>query len=80
MRVQILAFGIAREIVNKTEFSMDLRSDAKISDLKNELLSQFERFEDLKKFDLAVNQQYEDDDFALSENDEIAIIPPVSGG
>ena len=29
---------------------------------------------------LAVNQEYVPNDFALNDNDEVAVIPPVSGG
>ena len=29
---------------------------------------------------IAVNQEYQQHDYALSEGDEVALIPPVSGG
>ena len=35
---------------------------------------------ELNTLSFAVNEEYRADDFVLSEDDEVVIIPPVSGG
>ena len=37
-------------------------------------------FTKLRSFSIAVNEEYQNDDFVLNSNDEIVILPPVSGG
>jgi molybdopterin converting factor small subunit len=51
-----------------------------VGDLKIELIAQFPDFEKLRSLVIAVNEEYQEDGFILSEKDEIVIIPPVSGG
>ena len=41
---------------------------------------EFPDFEKLRSLVIAVNEEYQEDGFILSEKDEIVIIPPVSGG
>ena len=40
----------------------------------------YPEFEKLRSFTIAVNAEYRSDDFVLSAQDEVVIIPPVSGG
>ena len=35
---------------------------------------------DKSRLMIAVNEEYQEHDYPLSENDEVAFIPPVSGG
>ena len=49
-------------------------------DVKAYLIENYPKFADLLTFSLAVKDEYQEDDFVLSEHDEIIIIPPVSGG
>lgn len=80
MNVEILAFGIAKDIVKGASFQLDLPAEATVAVLKQQLCSTYPDFERLASFAIAVNEAYRQDDFALSEKDEIVIIPPVSGG
>jgi len=80
MKINILAFGIAKDIVNGSSLDLDVVEAATVGDLKNLLINQFPDFEKLRSLAIAVNQEYREDDFQLNENDEIVIIPPVSGG
>ncbi len=74
-----MAFGIAKDIlaVRQQEFEFEGSS---ITDLKSKLLVQFPAFAALKKLSFAVDEEYQEDDFLLTENNEVVIIPPVSGG
>ena len=80
MNLTILTFGIARDIVDGNELEVELREGANIADLKALLFSQYPEFERLASFAVAVNEEYRDDEYILSEGGEIVIIPPVSGG
>ncbi len=80
MKVKILAFGIAKEIVGSRKGEMDFSEEATISQVKDALSERFPKFETLRKFSIAVNESYQDDNYIIKEGDELAIIPPVSGG
>ena len=80
MKIKILAFGIAREIVGGFETTLDLPTDATVADVKRQLATQFPDFQKLASLKLAVNADYAADSFVLTPQDEVVIIPPVSGG
>lgn len=80
MNLKILAFGIAREIIGQLELSVQLSEAATVADLKQFLTQQFPDFHKLASLRVAVNAEYADDNAVLCPNDEIVLIPPVSGG
>ncbi len=78
MKINILAFGIAREIVGSsctTELTGLL-----VQDLKRDLGAQYPRLKQLSSFMIAVNGVYAQPEQVINAGDEVAIIPPVSGG
>lgn len=80
MKVTLVAFGIAKDILGSRELEWELEESNQISDLKNRLVAQFPDFNDLQSLRFAVNEDYQDDDYTLKPKDEVVIIPPVSGG
>lgn len=80
MNLQIRAFGIAHDIVGGRIFVMDIPASATVGDLKKFLLKKYPAFESLSSLLIAVNAEYGSDEHILTEQDEIALIPPVSGG
>ena len=80
MKVQLLAFGIAKDILGARSMPYDLRIGNTILDLKGALTSEYVGFEALAKVSFAVNTSYVTDDHILQEGDEVVLIPPVSGG
>ncbi len=80
MKCRIKAFGITREIVNGRELTVELPDGATVADLKVLLFGQYPQLSALKSLFVAVNTEYATDHLALSEDSEIALIPPVSGG
>ncbi|MBK7651517.1 MAG: MoaD/ThiS family protein [Flammeovirgaceae bacterium] len=79
MVVKIKAFGISRDIIGNRELAFEL-SGTSVGDLRNTLATQYPDLKKLKSLFIAVNQEYASDEARLSETDEIALIPPVSGG
>ena len=81
MRVRVLFFGILRELAGKATDEIDLPEGASIRDAIARYETQIPRLkESLSSIALAVNQQYAGPETKLSANDEVALLPPVSGG
>lgn len=80
MEVEILAFGATRDIVGGSSFKVSLAQDDSVADLKNQLYEQYPKMRKLRSLMVAVNNEYAEDDLQLSGKEEIALIPPVSGG
>lgn len=76
----MLAFGIAKEIFNGSSTIAELPNDATVSNLKYTLEQSFPRLKQLSTYMIAVNNEYALDGDTIHERDEIAVIPPVSGG
>jgi molybdopterin converting factor subunit 1 len=80
MKVNILAFGITKDFFGGSTVSVDLNNDATVSNLKYLLEQQYPQLKKLATYMVAVNNEYALDGDTVHERDEIAIIPPVSGG
>lgn len=80
MHIIITTFGIARDIVGESDLKLELNKGASVSDLREALSQKYPRLDALASLAIAVNQEYAQNDIQLSEDDEIVLIPPVSGG
>jgi molybdopterin converting factor subunit 1 len=79
MTVRVLFFAYLRERVGVRQATVELPHDATVDDLWSALLSRYDRLpSEPPRF--AVNRVYVDKGHPLRENDELALIPPVSGG
>jgi len=81
MRVQVLFFGILKDIVGRALDAIELPDGASVRDVLARYESQFPKLkESLPSLAVAVNQQYAGSDTKLRADDEVALLPPVSGG
>lgn len=80
MQCKIKAFGISKEIIGSSLLELDVPEGHSVSDLKKALIKKYPTFESLKSLYIAVNNEYAPEHVRLKEGDEIALIPPVSGG
>lgn len=80
MKIQVLLFGIARDIVGSSQLTMDHGGKLDVKSFKDKLKAKYPKMNHLSYFKVAVNQEFAGDDHILHEGDEIALIPPVSGG
>lgn len=80
MKIKILAFGIVKDILKGSEIELEVNNSSTVSDLKNNLETTFPEMKKLKSYLIAVDDEYAENDLVLNSNNEIAIIPPVSGG
>jgi MoaE-MoaD fusion protein len=81
MRVQVLFFGMLKDLAGKSSECVELREGATARDLLAHYESQLPALKNsLASLALAVNQQYAPADTPLHPGDEVALLPPVSGG
>ncbi len=81
MIVEVKLFAITRQLVGRPTCSVELPASATVADLRRELSRQVaELVPVIKSLQFAVGTQYATDATVISPGDEIACIPPVSGG
>jgi molybdopterin synthase catalytic subunit len=85
MKAKVRFFSILREYVGRDELTMDVPEGTSIGGLLNALkekwpgLTEFERAEGLPIL-VMLNGNNVDHDSLLKDGDEVALLPPVSGG
>lgn len=77
--MKLKVFGAARDILGAREVEWPLEGKT-VGELRSQLIRQYPALGDLNSLLIAVNQNYGDENTLLNERDEIALIPPVSGG
>jgi len=83
MKVKVLFFAIARELTGTNGIELELDSTSDIVPTTELLLtSLLDQYPSLKtiQFRLAVNKKYITGSIPLNSGDEIACLPPISGG
>ena len=81
MRVTVLFFGMLKDIVGRSEDRIEVADGARLESLFDSYAQRYPRMQAMaSSIVLARNQQFCDRGAALSEGDEIAFLPPVSGG
>ena len=81
MRVTVRLFARLRDIAGAAELSRDVGAGATIGSVWRELVQEFPelaRYE--RSISTAVNADYARMDQAVRDGDEVAFLPPVSGG
>lgn len=81
MRVQVLFFGALKEVFGGESERLELREGARVEDLR----ALFEeraagKRQLMQSIAIAVNREYAKGEDVLREGDEVALLPPVSGG
>lgn len=79
MRVRMLYFGVLKDVLGREREEIELPDGGTVSDL---LLSLRDNVAPAlwKSLAIAVNREYAAASTMLHENDEVALLPPVSGG
>jgi molybdopterin converting factor subunit 1 len=81
MRITVRLFARLREIAGVAECVRDVPEEATARVLWNTLASEYPDFVDYGgTVSTAVNEEYSKMDAVLSDGDEVAFLPPVSGG
>ncbi|MBV9677798.1 MAG: molybdenum cofactor biosynthesis protein MoaE [Acidobacteriaceae bacterium] len=81
MRVRVLFFGILKDIVGHAEESLEIGTDSTLATVFEHYSQRFETLRDKRPSILfARNHEFASPETVVTENDEIAFLPPVSGG
>lgn len=81
MKVRLLLFAVARDIVGCNSVEFELHDPLSIAAVRAELIRNHPRLAPLgKHLVFSVNARYARDDQVVQADDEIACLPPVSGG
>jgi molybdopterin converting factor subunit 1 len=81
MRVLVKFFASVEEMVGCSETWVLLDPPATVADLQRQLEDLFPVLRNIRNaLVFAVNQEYAYPETALAEGDEVALIPPISGG
>jgi molybdopterin converting factor subunit 1 len=80
MKVTVLAFGFTKDIIGQRFSTIELKEGSMVGDFRTSLLKQYPALSKMAVIRVAINSEYAEDDTPLNENDEVALIPPVSGG
>jgi molybdopterin converting factor subunit 1 len=78
--MKVLAFGIVKDIFGHSGIDVDPGRDMTIDQLKDLLEEKYPALNQLGSFMIAVNNEYAEGNEIIKPGDEVAIIPPVSGG
>lgn len=81
MLVTVKFFGALREAVGADSLALELESKTSVAGLRAELARKYSVFADYgARLRAAVNQEFATEERELRDRDEIAFLPPVSGG
>ncbi|MGA7885439.1 MAG: molybdenum cofactor biosynthesis protein MoaE [Acidobacteriaceae bacterium] len=81
MRITVLTFGMLRDSPGQIPDSIDLPAGATVADLLTHCRAGRPESADLwSSIAVAVNREYAPATHPLSDGDEVALLPPVSGG
>ena len=80
MHLSVRLFATIREAVGASVITLDLPAGATVASLKEEMGARYPQLRGLRQVQVAVNFEYAALDRPLRENDDLALIPPVSGG
>ncbi len=81
MRVRVLFFGKLKDIVGRGQEAAELRQGARLEELFEQYGKQFPELAKFKSSVVAsINQEFAGWESPLAEGDEVAFLPPVSGG
>jgi len=79
LKIRILPFAFYRELLERREVEVTIAKGATLADLKVTLERTFPRFKDYLPL-MAINGEMKPLHAPLKEGDEVALLPPFSGG
>ena len=71
---------MSKDIVGKNSETLEFDDKLSIQEFRQQLTNIFPGLKEMETYTIAVNEEYAQEEQLLSDNDTIAIIPPVSGG
>ena len=81
MKIHVKLFAILREKAGTSDLTVELSEPTTVTGLLEEIKGMYPMFlDDLSVIMVAVNTEYVQRSYLLRPGDDVALIPPVSGG
>lgn len=81
MRIHLKLFATFREVVGERDIVMEVGAGSTVEDVVTKLLGTYPKLKTHRDSMIySVNKEYADPGAALSDGDEVGILPPVTGG
>ena len=81
MHVKVLFFGMLKDLVGRSEDRLEVGEGVRLAAVFDHYARRFPRLQEMaSSIVLARNQEFSTPEAAVTEGDEIAFLPPVSGG
>jgi MoaE-MoaD fusion protein len=81
MQIRVLFFGMLKDLAGRSADSLELPDHATLRDLLAHYQRHIPRLNQIAaSLAMSINQQYAPPDSQLKSGDEVALLPPVSGG
>jgi molybdopterin converting factor subunit 1 len=78
--VDIKLFASCRELIGKDKITLKLKDQMTVSDLRKQIPKLYPVLSWRIQFVVALNYEIASETSPISQKDEVAILPPVSGG
>jgi molybdopterin converting factor subunit 1 len=79
--VKVLLFGAAADLAGKREIEVPLGGESSLDELWEKVVGEYPRLSPMREtLAFAVNGEYAERDAEVTPGDEVAFLPPVSGG
>jgi len=80
-KIKVRLFAVLREMVGESEITVTVPAGTTVSLLHDEILKKYPLLKSLSnKFVISVNCKVTAGNIVITSRDEIALLPPVSGG
>ena len=89
MKIKLELFGASRDFSNKDHLNLEIQEKASVYDLRNEIIKYLDKnFKGNESFIKVVkssafcseNNEIISDNYKITKNQKIGIIPPIGGG
>jgi molybdopterin synthase catalytic subunit len=81
VRVKVLFFGQLKDIAGRSQDSLELAEGATLKDIFEHYAAQYPRMQEIRgSVVIACNQNFAEASTTVLDGDEVAFLPPVSGG